>query len=161
LAMEAVHLGEELVHHRMLDAGALVRPARGGERIELVEHDDRRRRLASAMKDLAKILLALADPLALELGPRDDRDCRPDTGRHRLGEERLAGAGRAPEDHAARDQLLDPLDVLLARLRFLEEQDVENLGAEPLLDLLVAAEVVLEVDVRDLERRAEGRLPNL
>ncbi|MBS1122075.1 MAG: hypothetical protein H6Q90_4303 [Deltaproteobacteria bacterium] len=99
----------------------------------------------------AQVLFALADPLALELGARNDRDRGAERGRHRLGEQRLAGAGRAPEDHAARDQALDPRDLFGIRELVLRGEDRENLGGEPLLDRRVAADVGLEVDRGQLD----------
>ena len=78
------------------------------------------------MEDLAEVLLALADPLALQLRPRDDGDGRADRRRHRLGEQRLAGARRPPEDHALGDQLLHPLDLLPVRQLLLAGQHVED-----------------------------------
>ena len=107
--VEAVHLGEQLVHHRVLDAAAGVGAAGGGERVELVEDDDRRGRLPGLVEDLPEILFAFADPLRSSApGPDTIVIAAPMLGGHRLGEERLAGAGRAPEDHAARDQFFEP-----------------------------------------------------
>ena len=76
IAMEPVHLGEELVDHRMLDPRAAYTCLGPGERIELVEHDDRRCRLPSPPEDLTESFLAFTDPSALQLGPGDDRDRR-------------------------------------------------------------------------------------
>ena len=45
VAAKPVHLGQQLVDHRVLDARSGVGPARRGERVELVEHDQRGRAL--------------------------------------------------------------------------------------------------------------------
>ena len=127
--VEAVHLGEQLVDHRVLDAAAGVGAAGGGERVELVEDDDRRRRLAGLVEDLPQVLFALADPLALQFRPADDRDRRADAGGHRLGEVGLAGARRAPEDHAARDQFFEPARSPRRRSRVALREHVEDFGA--------------------------------
>ena len=85
----------------------------------------------------------LADPLALELrAARRSVIAAPIAVGHRLGEERLAGAGRAPEDHAARDQLLDAARSPPRRSAWsLRGEHVEDLAAQPLLHLGVAADV--------------------
>src|SRR5262249_42907174 len=57
LPVEAVHLGQELVDHRVLHAGAGVGAAGRGEGVQFVEDDDGRRRLAGAVEDLPDILL--------------------------------------------------------------------------------------------------------
>ena len=65
-----IHLGEELVHHRVLDPGSLVHPTGRGEGVELVEDDDRRRALAGANEDLAQVLFALRPGLVVVRGAR-------------------------------------------------------------------------------------------
>ena len=134
----------------MLDAAAGVGAARRGERVDLVEDDDRRRGLAGAVEDLPQTFFALADPAALQLRPGDNGDRRPQRGGHRLGEERLAGAGRAPEDHAARDQLLGPGDLGGVGGLVLVSQYVQDLALQPFLDPAVAANVAAPVDLRHL-----------
>src|SRR5437870_188883 len=125
----------------MLDAGPSVSAASAGERIEFVEDNDRRGRLASAVEDLPQVLLALPDPTALEFGTADNRDRGADRGRDRFGEERLAGAGRAPEDHAARDQLFEPGDRFGVGCLILEREHFENFAPEAMLDFVIAADV--------------------
>src|SRR5690606_1858403 len=73
LLTKPVHLGEQLVHHRVLYATPDIRSALGGEAVEFVENDDRGGRFASAGKDLAQVFLRLTDPFALELRAGDDR----------------------------------------------------------------------------------------
>ncbi len=63
--VEAVHLGQQLVDHRMLDAAAGVGAAGRGEGIQLVEHDYRRCGLAGLVEDLSQPLFAFSYPFTL------------------------------------------------------------------------------------------------
>ena len=92
-------------------------------------------------EDLAEVLLALADPPALQLGPGDDRHGRAERRGHRLGEQGLARPGGSPEDHPARDQGFEPRDLVGLGHGLLPREDVEDLGPQPRLDPLVAADV--------------------
>src|SRR5262249_36699704 len=62
LRAEAVHLGQQLVDHRVLDAAAGVGAAGAGEGVQLVEDDDRRGRLAGTVGELPGVFLALPPP---------------------------------------------------------------------------------------------------
>jgi hypothetical protein len=62
---EAVHLRQQLVDHRVLDAGAGVGAASAGERVQFIEDDDGRRRLPGLVEDLAQIIFTFADPFTL------------------------------------------------------------------------------------------------
>src|SRR5262249_42960367 len=101
------------------------------------------------------------DPFTLQFGPGYDSNRGTDLGGHRLGEQRLAGAGRAPEDHAPGDQLLDAADLLPVVHRVFAGKQVPHLVAQLLLALDVAADVAVEADVRYLQRAAQRRLPQL
>ena len=91
---EAIHLGEQLVHHGVLDPGAGEGATRRSKRVELVEDDERGRAAPRLHEDLPQVLLALAHPLALQLGPTHDDDGGTERRRHGFGEERLARAWR-------------------------------------------------------------------
>ena len=67
--VEAVHFGEQLVDHRMLDAAAGIGAARGGERVEFVEHNDGGCRLPGAIENLPKIFFRFAYPFDFNSGP--------------------------------------------------------------------------------------------
>jgi hypothetical protein len=60
---KAVHLREQLVDHRVLDARAHVGAALVRERVDLVEDDHRRRSLPRLTKDPPEILFGFSDPL--------------------------------------------------------------------------------------------------
>ena len=73
----------------------------------------------------------------------------------------LAGARRAPKDHAPRQQFLEPGNVVGVGRLVLELQHVEDFVAQPLLDLGVAADVAVEIDLRHFELADQRRLPQL
>ena len=112
-------------------------------------------------KDLPQVIFAFADPFALQFRPADNGHGGADLAGDGLGEQRLAGAGRTPEDHAARDQLLDRLDLRLVGQLFLAGQHVEDLRPQPFLDLGIAADVLVEADVGHFEGAAQRRLTQL
>ena len=91
-AVEAVHLGEELVDdplaHAAAPRGSVGAPA-GAERVELVEEDYARARGTCALEDDADRALGLADVLVEELGALDGYEVGARLVGYRLGEERL------------------------------------------------------------------------
>ena len=99
--LEPVHLGEDGVDHplghlRLAEAAA----ARGDEAVELVDEDHRRRDLAGAGEQAGDLLLALAIPFGEEVGGFGGDEIRLAPRARRLGEQGLAGAGRAVEQEA-------------------------------------------------------------
>ena len=115
------------------------RCAAAAERVELVDEDDRP---PSAFRPRVKSLThtrgAHAHVALDELGARSGEEVDPGLGGERLGEQRLAGAGRAVQEHAGRHAGADAREAL----RVLQELD-ELLH---LLDHLVAAGDVAEHD---------------
>ena len=111
--LEAVHLREHLVE-RLL---ALVVPATeagaalAADRVDLVDEDDRGRLLAGGLEQVTHARRADADEHLHEVGARhrDERHAR--LARDRAGDERLAGAGRADEQHALGDARADLLEL--------------------------------------------------
>ena len=104
--VEAVHLGEQLVERLFLlvvPAESAVGAARAAERVELVDEDDRRRAAARLLEQVAHARRADADEHLDELAARDREERHPGFAGHRLGQQRLAGARRAHQQHAARD----------------------------------------------------------
>ena len=137
---EAVELDEQLVERRLALLVAVRAAAGLGDRVELVDEDDRpaeRPRLGEQVADPAR---ADADVLLDELRARDVEERDAGLGGDRAGEHRLAGAGRAVEQDAARDRRAEACEALgLA-------QEVDGLGQ--LVLRLVAAGDVVEPDVR-------------
>ncbi len=90
---DCAHLHEEL----RLDAPgglALALRARRAERVDLVDEDDGRLRLARHLEHLLHQLLRLALPLAHQVGGRHREESRVRLGRHGLRQERLTGTRR-------------------------------------------------------------------
>src|SRR6185436_17970806 len=91
--------------------------ARAPDGVELVDEDDRRRGLLGGLEQVADARRADADDRLDELrrGDREERHVR--LPRDGLGQQRLAGAGLAGEQHATRD----PAAELLVAGGVLEE----------------------------------------
>src|SRR5215510_4140254 len=112
--LEAVHLDEELVQ-RLL---ALVMPAAeagapaAADRVDLVHEDDTGGVLLALVKQVADPRGADAHEHLDEVRPRDGEEGRVRLARDRFGEERLAGAGRADQEHALRDLPAELLELL-------------------------------------------------
>ena len=137
---EPVELDEQLVEGRL----ALLVPvgaATGlGQRVELVDEDHRPAERPGLREQVADPARPDAHVLLDELRARDVEERDPCLGRDGAGEHRLAGAGRAVEEDAARDRRPEAHEPLgLA-------QEVDDLGQ--LVLRLVAACDVLEPDVR-------------
>ena len=146
LGVEAVHLDEQLVQGLLAlvvpaaEAGAAV----AADRVDLVDEDDGRRVLLGLVEEVAHAAGADADEHLDEVrtGDRVERHARL-TG-DGAGEERLAGSGRAVEQHALGDARADRLELR----RLLQEL----LDLVELLDGLVGTGDVVEGDLRALLR---------
>ena len=96
---QAIHQGQQLGDE------ALFRLARhavalGSNRIDLVDEDDRGRVAARLLEHFAQALLALAIARSHDLRAVDDREIGIALVRDRLRQPRLAGSGRAVQQHA-------------------------------------------------------------
>src|SRR3546814_1266192 len=101
LFLEPVHLGQDRVDHAFGDLWfAQASTARRHQRIEFVEEDHAWRHLARAREQPRNLLFALAVPFGEEVGRFGGDEIRLRLARDRLGEQRLAGAGRAIEQEA-------------------------------------------------------------
>ena len=144
VGLEAVHLGEDLVE-RLLALVVAAEPgvagrARPADRVELVDEDDRRLGLLRLLEQVAHAAGADAHDRLDELRRRDREERHARLAGDGASEQRLAGAGAAGEQHAARD----PAAELAIAVRVLEE--VDDLGQLGLR--LVDAGHVLERDLR-------------
>ena len=127
--LEPVHLGQDLVE-RLL---ALVVPAadpahvaraRAADRVQLVDEDDRRRRLLGLLEQVAHARGAHAHDRLDELRGRNGEEGGVGLARHRACQQRLAGPRRPVEQHAA----WDPRAELRVALRVLQEvHDLDQL----------------------------------
>jgi hypothetical protein len=130
VALEAVHLDQQLVERllALVVAAAEAGAALAADRVDLVDEDDARRVLLGLLEHVAHARRAHADEHLDEVGAGDREERHLGLAGDGLGEQRLAGAGRADHQHAARDaaaellelggvaQELDQLDHLLLGL---------------------------------------------
>ncbi len=166
--LDPVDLGEQLRNDRVLHVGAHAAATGTEDRVHLVEEDDDRhalgRLLPGALEDQPDLPLGLADVLVQQLGTLDVEEERAAVALaallldllgqrvgDRLGDQRLAAAGRPVEQHAFRrfelvlgEQVLvqeRQLDGVLDRLDLAGEAadrgvgDVRDLFEDELLDL--------------------------
>ena len=140
--VEAVHLDEDLVEGllalvvRATEAGAALAP----DRVDLVDEDDARRVALGLVEQVADARGADADEHLDELGARDREERHARLAGDGAGEERLAGARRAHEEHAARDPRAEGVELL----RELQElDDLLELG----LGLVDAGDVIERHDL--------------
>src|SRR5262249_6296621 len=119
--LEAVHLHQELVQRllALIVAAAETGAAVSADRIDLVHEDDARRVLLALLEQIAHARGPDTDEHLDEIGSgnREERNVR--LAGDRLGEQRLAGAGRTDEQHALGNLAAELLELL----RILEEVD--------------------------------------
>ena len=112
--VEAVHLDEDLVQ-RLL--ALVVRAAQAGaalaaDRVDLVDEHDARAVALGLVEEVAHAAGADAHEHLHELGAADAEEGHAGLARDRAREERLAGAGRPDEEHAARDARPERVELL-------------------------------------------------
>ncbi len=139
VAFEAVHLDEQLVQGllALVVTAAEARAAMPADRIDLVDEDDAGSVLLRLVEHVAHARGADADEHLDEIGAGDREERNLGLACDRLREQRLAGAGRADHQHAARDLAAELLELG----RVLEEVD-------DLADLFLGF-----VDARDVGER--------
>ena len=98
---EAVHLDEQLVE-RLLALGVVVRAALAADGVDLVDEDDRRAVLARDLEQAPDARGAEAGEHLDERRGRLREEVRARLVGDGLGQQRLAGAGRAVQQDAAR-----------------------------------------------------------
>ena len=165
--VEAVELGQQLVQRLLLLVHAAGDHARAGatEGVELVDEDDRGRRLARLLEQVAHPRRADADEHLDELRAGDREERHAGLAGHGAGQQRLAGSRRADQQDALRHVRAEPAIAL----RILQEGD-DLLQLE--LGLVDAGHVGerrlgvrLDVDLRaglpDRQQPAEARRPRL
>ena len=112
--LEAVHLDQQLVQRllALVVAAAEAGAAMAADRVDLVDEDDARRVLLGLLEHVAHAAGADADEHLDEVGARDGEERHVRLAGDGAGEQRLAGAGRADQQHAARDAAAEPLELL-------------------------------------------------
>mmetsp|Transcript_39804 Transcript_39804/g.98394 ORF Transcript_39804/g.98394 Transcript_39804/m.98394 type:complete len:471 (-) Transcript_39804:1031-2443(-) len=145
--VEAVHLDQQLVERVLplvVGAGEPAAPALAAHRVDLVDEDDARRERARLRKEVTHAARADADKHLDEVGARDAEEGHRRFARRRLGQQRLAAAGRPVEEHAL--ARLHPEELKLVAVHHRELHCLLELA----LDVRQAADV-LPRDVGDLD----------
>ena len=119
--VEAVHLDEDLVEGllALVVAAAEAGAALAADRVDLVDEDDARRVALGLVEQVADAAGADADEHLDELRAGDAEERHAGLTGDGAGHQRLAGAGRPDEQHAARDARAERVELL----RVLQELD--------------------------------------
>ena len=119
--VEAVHLDEDLVQGllALVVAAAEAGAALAADRVDLVHEDDARRVALGLVEQVAHAARADADEHLDELRAGDAEERHAGLAGDGPGHQRLAGAGRPDEQHAARDPRAERVELL----RVLQELD--------------------------------------
>ncbi len=119
--LEPVHLDEHLVQRLLALVIAAAEPgaAMAADRVDLVDEDDAGRVLLALLEHVAHARRADAHEHLDEIGARDGEERHVRLAGDGAGEQRLAGAGRADQQHALRDLAAEALEFL----RVLQELD--------------------------------------
>ena len=119
--VEPVHLDQDLVERLLplVVAAAESGAALAADRVDLVDEDDARRVALRLVEEIAHAAGADADEHLDELGAGDAEERHPGLAGDRPREQRLAGARRSDQQHAARDARAERGELL----RILEELD--------------------------------------
>ncbi len=112
--LEAVHLDEQLVERLFALVVAAAQPsaAMAPDRIDFVDEDDARRVLLGLLEHVADAAGADADEHLDEIRTGDGEEGDVRFARDGARRQRLAGAGRADEKHAARNAAAELLELL-------------------------------------------------
>ena len=112
--LEAIHLDEQLVQRllALVVAAAQAGAAMAADRVDLVDEDDAGRILLRLLEHVAHAGGADADEHLDEVGARNGEERHVRLTRNGASEQRLAGAGRADQQRAARDAATEPLELL-------------------------------------------------
>ena len=139
VGLEAVHLHEELVQRLLplVVPAAESRAAQSSHGVDLVDEDDAGRAFLSLLEEVPHARGAHADEHLDEIGTADGEERHAGLAGDRPGEERLAGARRAHEEHALGDLRADVDELLGVFEKF-----------DDFLELLLRL-----VHARDVERR--------
>ena len=114
VGLEAVHLDQQLVQRllALVIAAAEAGAAMAADRVDFVDEDDAGRVLLGLLEHVAHAARADADEHLDEVGAGDGEERHVGFAGDGAGEQRLAGAGRADQQHAARDAAAEPLELL-------------------------------------------------
>ena len=110
--LEPVHLDQKLIERllALVIAAAEAGAAVAADGIDLVDEDDARRVLLGLLEHVAHARGADADEHLDEVGARNGEERNIRFARDRARKQRLAGAGRTDQQHAARNAPAEPLE---------------------------------------------------
>ncbi len=110
--LEAVHLDQKLIERllALVIAAAEAGAAVATDRVDLVDEDDAGRVLLRLLEHVAHARGADADEHLDEVRARNGEERHVRFARDRARQQRLAGPGRADQQHAARDAPAEPLE---------------------------------------------------
>jgi hypothetical protein len=114
IGLEAVHLDEQLVERlfALVIAAAKAGATMAADGVDFVDEDDARRVLLGLLEHVAHAGCADADEHFDEIRTGNREEGHIGFAGDRTRRQRLAGAGRADEQHAARDLAAEPLELL-------------------------------------------------
>ncbi len=136
IGLEAVHLDQQLVQRllALVIAAAEAGAAMAADRVDFVDEDDAGRVLLGLFEHVADAACADADEHLDEVRARNREERHVGFAGDRARDQRLAGAGRADQQHAARNPSAEPLvlsgiaqefdDLLQILLGFIDAGDV-------------------------------------
>ena len=118
--LEAVHLDQQLIERllALVVAAAEARAAMAADRVDFVDEDDAGRVLLRLLEHVAHAARADADEHLDEVRARNGEERHVGFARDGARGQRLAGAGRADEQHAARDAAAELLELLRVAQEF-------------------------------------------
>ena len=113
VGLEAVHLDQQLVERllALVVAAAEAGAAMAADRVDFVDEDDAGRVLLGLLEHVADARGADADEHLDEVGAGNGEERHVGFARDRARDQRLAGAGRADQQHAARNLAAEPLEL--------------------------------------------------
>ena len=111
--LEAVHLDQQLVERllALVIAAAEAGAAMAADRVDFVDEDDAGRVLLRLLEHVAHARGADADEHLDEVGARNGEERHVGFARDRARDQRLAGAGRTDQQHAARNLAAEALEL--------------------------------------------------
>ncbi len=120
VGLEAVHLDQQLVQRllALVIAAAEAGAAMAADRVDFVDEDDAGRVLLGLLEHVAHAARADADEHFDEVGTRNREERHVGLAGDGARQQRLAGARRADEQHAARDLAAEPLELLRVAQEF-------------------------------------------
>ena len=114
IGLEAVHLDQQLVQRllALVIAAAEAGAAMAADRVDFVDEDDAGRILLGLVEHVADTRCADADEHLDEVRTGDREERHVGLAGDGARQQRLAGAGRADQQHAARNLAAEPLELL-------------------------------------------------